>query len=133
MIQYRYYPLRPELIESTYHQYRTTKDRSWLAAGEMFLVSLEENTHTECGYASVSNLETMEVSIGISLSLRLEGLFLYTGGVLFRVKCCIRYPWCSSVISFDLTSLAYNMPIYSYLPSSKHIKTYKISYLPTAG
>ena len=36
-----FYPLRPELIESTYHQYRATGDRSWLAAGAMFLQSLE--------------------------------------------------------------------------------------------
>jgi mannosidase alpha-like ER degradation enhancer 2 len=49
-----FYPLRPELIESTYHQYRTTGDRSWLAAGELFLSSLEDNTRTSCGFATVS-------------------------------------------------------------------------------
>jgi len=51
-----FYPLRPELIESTYHQYRTTGDRSWLAAGELFLSSLEDNTRTSCGFATVSDL-----------------------------------------------------------------------------
>lgn len=55
-----YYPLRPELIESTYLQYRTTMDRSWLVAGEVFLDSLEQKTSVanNCGYASISNVET---------------------------------------------------------------------------
>ncbi len=56
-----YYPLRPELIESTYMQYRTTRDRSWLAAGLVFVDSLEQ-TRTPCGFASVSNMESMELA-----------------------------------------------------------------------
>ena len=36
-----YYPLRPELIESIYHQYIATGDRSWLQAGLGVLESLE--------------------------------------------------------------------------------------------
>ena len=51
-----YYPLRPELIESTYFTYRTTEDRSWLSAGLLFLESIENFTKTDCGYASVSNM-----------------------------------------------------------------------------
>ena len=57
-----FYPLRPELIESTYHQYRTTGDRSWLAAGALFLESLEQHTRTDCGYATVTNFQTYELS-----------------------------------------------------------------------
>lgn len=56
-----YYPLRPELIESTYMQYRTTRDRSWLAAGLVFVNSVER-TRTSCGFASVSNMDTMELA-----------------------------------------------------------------------
>jgi hypothetical protein len=56
------YPLRPELIESTYHQYRSTKDRSWLSAGEIILNSIEDNTRTDCGYASVSKLSPLELT-----------------------------------------------------------------------
>ena len=56
------YPLRPELIESTYHQYRTTGDRTWLAAGKMFLESIESFTRTDCGYASVTDVSTMELA-----------------------------------------------------------------------
>ena len=57
-----WYPLRPELIESTYYQYRATGDRSWLAAGSLFLDSIEKNTRTSCGYASISNIGSMEMS-----------------------------------------------------------------------
>lgn len=50
------YPLRPELIESTYFHYRTTGDRSWLLAGKDFLESLEKHSRTECGYATVKDV-----------------------------------------------------------------------------
>ncbi len=56
------YPLRPELVESTYHQYRATNDRSWLVAGVLFLESLERFTRTECGYATVTNVLTFELT-----------------------------------------------------------------------
>ena len=50
------YPLRPELIESTYYQYRATKDKTWLVAAAEFLNSLEEHARTTCGYASLSRV-----------------------------------------------------------------------------
>lgn len=56
-----YYPLRPELIESTYFQYRTTGDRSWLSAGELFFRSIEEHSQTNCGYASVGNISSKQL------------------------------------------------------------------------
>ena len=48
-----HYPLRPELIESTYHHYRATQDNSWLSAAVTFLDNIEQNTRTSCGYAAV--------------------------------------------------------------------------------
>ena len=53
------YPLRPEIIESTYHHYRTTGDRSWLVAGKLFLESLEQFAQTQCGFATIANVESM--------------------------------------------------------------------------
>jgi hypothetical protein len=54
-----FYPLRPELIESTYHHYRAcAQDRTWLNAGEQFLQSLEQHAKTDCGYASILNAHT---------------------------------------------------------------------------
>jgi ER degradation enhancer, mannosidase alpha-like 2 len=50
------YPLRPELIESTYVHYRTTGDRSWLLAGRDFMESVEKYSRTECGYATVKDV-----------------------------------------------------------------------------
>lgn len=55
------YPLRPELIESTYYQYRATGDRSWLVAGTLFLESIENNARTSCGYAAVADVSSMEL------------------------------------------------------------------------
>jgi Glycosyl hydrolase family 47 len=62
IISNAWYPLRPELIESTYHQYRSTGDRTWLSAGSVFLDAVENNTRTECGYASVSNIATLQLT-----------------------------------------------------------------------
>ena len=56
------YPLRPELIESTYLQYRSTGDHSWLAAGLSFFESLERTTRVNCGYAAVQDVTTLQLS-----------------------------------------------------------------------
>ena len=55
------YPLRPELIESTYLMYRATGDRSWLWAGQAVLESLQRFTATTCGHAQVKNVATLEL------------------------------------------------------------------------
>ena len=44
----------------------------------------------------------------VSPSLRFKGLFLYTIDVLFYVEWCIRQPRCSSIILYNITSIAYN-------------------------
>ena len=62
VINNSWYPLRPELIESTYFHYRSTADRSWLTAGSLFLDNIEVNTRTECGHASISNIGSMEMT-----------------------------------------------------------------------
>lgn len=62
VINNNWYPLRPELIESTYYQYRSTKEKSWLDAGRLFLNSIEKNTKTECGFASISNIGQMTLA-----------------------------------------------------------------------
>ena len=49
-----------------------------------------------------------EMQVSLSLSLRLKGLFLYTGGVLFHVECCIRQLYCSSIILYSITSIAHD-------------------------
>lgn len=58
-----HYPLRPELIESVYHHFRCTQDRSWLTAAESFVESIQENTLTYCGYAAVKNLSKTPVEL----------------------------------------------------------------------
>ena len=43
-----------ELIESTMYLYRATKDPYLLEVGVDILESIEQETRTECGYATVS-------------------------------------------------------------------------------
>ena len=56
------YPLRPELIESTYHQYRSTGDRSWLHAAHKLLVNLEKHTKVRCGHAAIQDVATLQLA-----------------------------------------------------------------------
>jgi mannosidase alpha-like ER degradation enhancer 1 len=44
----RYYPLRPELIESTYHLFASTHDPKYRIAGRYMFNSLEKHTKV-CG------------------------------------------------------------------------------------
>ncbi|KAH6590208.1 hypothetical protein BASA50_009470 [Batrachochytrium salamandrivorans] len=52
------YPLRPELIESTYLLYQATKDPFYLYAGEVFLNDLNMTARTSCGFASIRDVRT---------------------------------------------------------------------------
>ncbi|CEG36147.1 er degradation-enhancing alpha-mannosidase-like protein [Plasmopara halstedii] len=52
------YPLRPELIESTFYMHEATNDSSWLRAGAHVVHSLQKYTKTSCGYASIADVET---------------------------------------------------------------------------
>jgi len=50
------YPLRPELIESTYHLYQATKDPYYLEVGARLLRDLQTHTRRHCGFATVHNV-----------------------------------------------------------------------------
>ncbi|OQS07422.1 ER degradation-enhancing alpha-mannosidase [Thraustotheca clavata] len=52
------YPLRPELIESTFYMHAATNDATWLKAGAAFVQSLERFSKTTCGYASIADVES---------------------------------------------------------------------------
>ncbi|CAL8470523.1 g10065 [Coccomyxa elongata] len=54
----RGYPLRPELIESTYLLHAATGDGSYLEAGRLFQATLVERNKQKCGYASVADVAT---------------------------------------------------------------------------
>ncbi|GAU98052.1 hypothetical protein RvY_09252-1 [Ramazzottius varieornatus] len=64
------YPLRPELIESIYHLYRSTKDPMLLHFGAQIVESIETIARVPCGYATVKNVETH------NLENRMESFFL---------------------------------------------------------
>lgn len=54
-------PLRPELIESTYHLYQATRDDKYLKIGRKLLQDIERVSRVACGYAAVGNIHTLTV------------------------------------------------------------------------
>ena len=54
------YPLRPEIVESTYYLYRYTKDEKYLLMGEKLWRDFVKHCRTDEGYAALKNVETKE-------------------------------------------------------------------------
>eukprot|EP00118_Oscarella_pearsei_P011592 m.78695 g.78695 ORF g.78695 m.78695 type:complete len:576 (+) comp36114_c0_seq9:62-1789(+) len=51
-----FYPLRPELVESTYLLYRATRNPFYLHVGSEILESLEKHSRAKCGYTTLHNV-----------------------------------------------------------------------------
>jgi len=56
------YPLRPEIVESTYYLYQYTGDEKYLQMGKTFLEDFVKHCKTEAGYASLKSVVTKEKS-----------------------------------------------------------------------
>ncbi|XP_043692306.1 alpha-mannosidase I MNS4 [Telopea speciosissima] len=54
------YPLRPELMESTYWLYKATRDPKYLDAGRDMVSSLQYGARCPCGYCHISDVESHE-------------------------------------------------------------------------
>ncbi|KMZ61126.1 mannosyl-oligosaccharide 1,2-alpha-mannosidase, family GH47 [Zostera marina] len=52
------YPLRPELIESTYWLYKATRDPRYLDVGRDIVASLQYGARCPCGYCHIQDVET---------------------------------------------------------------------------
>ncbi|XP_057960219.1 alpha-mannosidase I MNS4 isoform X2 [Malania oleifera] len=52
------YPLRPELIESTFWLYKATRDPRYLDAGRDMVASLQNGARCPCGYCHISDVES---------------------------------------------------------------------------
>ncbi|KAM6594269.1 hypothetical protein CsatA_001972 [Cannabis sativa] len=57
----KYYPLRPELAESTFYLYQATKDPWYIEVGESIVNSLNLYTKVEGGFASIRDVTTMQL------------------------------------------------------------------------
>ncbi|XP_067141881.1 ER degradation-enhancing alpha-mannosidase-like protein 2 isoform X1 [Centruroides vittatus] len=64
------YPLRPELIESVMYLYRATRDPHLLEIGVDILKSIQHSARTDCGYATIKNVQDHRVED------RMESFFL---------------------------------------------------------
>lgn len=65
-----FYPLRPELVESTYFLYQATKNPFYLHVGKEILQNIQTYAKAECGYGTVHDVHTKE------LEDRMESFFL---------------------------------------------------------
>lgn len=65
-----FYPLRPELIESTYLLFQATKNPFYLHVGQEIIQSLNKYSKAECGYATIHNVQDK------TLEDRMESFFL---------------------------------------------------------
>ncbi len=59
-IEHGGYPLRPEIVESTYILYQATKDPKYLAMGKQMFDDLVKHCRTDVAYAGLKNVETKE-------------------------------------------------------------------------
>ena len=56
------YPLRPEIVESTYYLYHYTKDPKYLRMGETMWRDFVKYCRTDEGYAALKSVDTKEKS-----------------------------------------------------------------------
>lgn len=61
-IGYPGYPLRPEIVESTYYLYQKTGDEKYLNMGKSLFEDFVKHCKSEVGYASLKNVKTKEKS-----------------------------------------------------------------------
>ena len=61
-VEHAGYPLRPEIIESTYYLYQYTKDPKYLAMGKQMWEDFVKHCRTEVGYAHLKSVVTKEKS-----------------------------------------------------------------------
>ncbi|MFN2500767.1 MAG: glycoside hydrolase family 47 protein [Pyrinomonadaceae bacterium] len=54
------YPLRPEIVESTYYLYHYTKDPKYLAMGKQMFEDFVRHCRTDVAYAGLKDVETKE-------------------------------------------------------------------------
>lgn len=56
----RSYPLRPELVESTYMLYKATRNPMYLDVGRDVVASLQRSAKCRCGYCHIADVESHE-------------------------------------------------------------------------
>jgi hypothetical protein len=61
-VTYPGYPLRPEIVESTYYLYHYTGDRKYLVMGEQLFRDFVKHCRTDEGYAALKSVITKEKS-----------------------------------------------------------------------
>ncbi|KAL9282227.1 Alpha-mannosidase I MNS4 [Arabidopsis thaliana] len=97
------YPLRPELIESTYWLYKATRDPRYLDAGRDFVASLQYGAKCPCGYCHITDVELHKQED------HMESFFLAE---------TVKYLWLLFDLAVDSDNLVDNGP-YKYIFSTE--------------
>jgi mannosidase alpha-like ER degradation enhancer 2 len=72
------YPLRPEIVESTYYLYHATHDEKYLAMGQTYLNNLVKYCRTDDAYAALADVRTKKKANGMESFFFAETLkYLY--------------------------------------------------------
>src|SRR5215213_1226701 len=66
------YPLRPEIVESTYYLHRLTRDPRYLSMGEKLFEDFVKHCRTDEAYAALKSVETKEKADGMQSFLFAE-------------------------------------------------------------
>ena len=115
------YPLRPELIESTYLLYKATGDVSYVSCGRDFLASLRL-LKTECGYAHISDVSTQKLVDKMEsffLTETLKYLYLLFDAALDRENIVDGGPY-----PYIFTTEAHILPMKSSIDAKDHREQY---------
>ena len=71
------YPLRPEIVESTYYLYNYTADEKYLQMGKTFFEDFVKHCKNDVGYASLKSVVTKEKSDSMQSFLLAETFKYY--------------------------------------------------------
>ncbi|KAG2790169.1 ER degradation-enhancing alpha-mannosidase-like protein 3 [Phytophthora cactorum] len=109
-------PLRPELIESTYHLYQATKDHKYLKMGRQMLQDIRRVSEVPCGYAAVRDIHTLDVEDRMdSYFLSETAKYLY---LLFSDEPDVIVP--APARQRNITTAATNRSCSGTIPDEKH-------------
>jgi hypothetical protein len=110
------WPLRPELVESTYMLYRATKDDSYLSFGERVVYDIANRTRVGCGLAALENVEMGQQQdrmhsfvVAETLPVRHTTLKAQRNVADFAMNSTFTYCLTSTIRSIATTAIAFSL------------------------
>ena len=123
----KFYPLRPEFVESTYLLYQATKNPFYLHVGKDIIQSLNQHTKAQCGYATIhdvydKSLEDRQESFFLSETCKYLFLLFDLDNPLHKSQ--DRYLFSTEGHIFPITSKMRHKPWENEFPSAPSDTTF---------